>query len=60
MSPGIFVNLLLAFGRHKDELWVLVVIPRLLTKLVHVNTFPVSREVWGDDLLLLREGMPEH
>jgi len=49
-----------AFIRHKGGKWLLVVIPRLLTKLVNVGTIPVGREVWGDDLLVLPEEVPEH
>jgi len=49
-----------AFIRHQDGKWLLVVIPRLLTKLVNAGTIPVGREVWGDDLLVLPEKMPEH
>ena len=49
-----------AFARRRGEEYALVVIPRLLTKLVRVGVIPVGREVWGEDLLLLPEGMPEH
>ena len=49
-----------AFGRRKGEMWTLVVVPRLLTKLVRVGTLPLGRRVWGDDLIILPEGVPEH
>jgi (1->4)-alpha-D-glucan 1-alpha-D-glucosylmutase len=49
-----------AFGRHKDGVWVLAVVPRLLTKLVRVGNIPVGREVWRDDVLLLPKGTPDH
>lgn len=49
-----------AFIRCKDGVWALAVIPRLLTKLVQVGTIPMGRGVWGDDLLLLPKGTPEH
>lgn len=49
-----------AFGRHKGGAWLLVVVPRLLTKLVPAGTLPLGRRVWGDDLLLLPEGVPEY
>jgi len=48
-----------AFARSKGETWVIIAIPRLMTKLVRVGTMPVGREVWGDDLLLLPEEVPE-
>ncbi len=50
----------LAFGRQKGGVWILVVVPRLLTNLVSVGTIPVGRDIWGDDLLLLPEGAPRH
>jgi (1->4)-alpha-D-glucan 1-alpha-D-glucosylmutase len=49
-----------AFGRHKAELWALVVIPRLLTKLIPVETLPLGQQVWGDDFLILPEDAPQH
>jgi len=49
-----------AFARRRGEEYALVIIPRLLTRLVRVGVIPVGREVWGEDLLLLSEGMPEH
>jgi len=50
----------IAFGRQKGGLWVLVVVPRLLTKLVNAETIPAGQEVWGDDTLLLPEGAPRY
>jgi len=49
-----------AFARCKGETWVIIAIPRLMTKLVRVGAMPVGQRVWGDDLLLLPEGVPEH
>jgi maltooligosyltrehalose synthase len=40
-------------------MWVLVVVPRLLTKLVDTKAFPLGRQVWGDDTLLLPDDTPE-
>jgi len=48
-----------AFARCKGETWVIIAIPRLMTKLVRVGAMPVGQRVWGDDLLILPEGMPE-
>jgi len=31
-----------------------------LTKLVRVGAIPAGQEVWGEDLLLLPDGVPEH
>jgi len=48
-----------AFARRKGGQCTLVVIPRLLTKLVRVGVVPVGRDVWGEDLLILSDGVPE-
>lgn len=48
-----------AFSRHKEGTWVLVVIPRLLTRLVDAGTFPLGEKVWGSDQLILPDGVPE-
>jgi (1->4)-alpha-D-glucan 1-alpha-D-glucosylmutase len=48
-----------AFGRRKAELWALVVIPRLLTKLIPVGTLPLGQQVWGDDYLIPPEKAPQ-
>jgi (1->4)-alpha-D-glucan 1-alpha-D-glucosylmutase len=48
-----------AFVRRRQTGCALVVIPRLLTKLVRVGTMPVGQDIWGEDLLLLPDGMPE-
>jgi (1->4)-alpha-D-glucan 1-alpha-D-glucosylmutase len=50
---------MVSFARHKDGIWVLVATPRLLTKLVVPGTFPLGKQVWGDDLLLLPNEAPE-
>jgi (1->4)-alpha-D-glucan 1-alpha-D-glucosylmutase len=49
-----------AFVRRKGDKWALVMVPRLLTKLVRVGVIPVGRQVWGEDLLPLPDGVPEH
>lgn len=48
-----------AFARRRQTGCALVVIPRLLTKMVRVGIIPVGQDVWGEDLLLLPEGMSE-
>jgi (1->4)-alpha-D-glucan 1-alpha-D-glucosylmutase len=48
-----------AFVRRLGDTWSLTVVPRLLTRLVPVGTPPVSRQVWGDDRLLLPKDAPE-
>ena len=48
-----------AFARRKGETWFIIAIPRLMTKLVRVGAMPTGQQVWGDDLLILPEGVPE-
>jgi len=48
-----------AFLRQRGKSCALVVIPRLLSKLVRVGFAPVGRDVWGKDLLILPDGVPE-
>jgi len=48
-----------AFARHRQTGYAVVVIPRLLTRLVGVGAIPVGQDIWGEDLLLLPDGVPE-
>jgi (1->4)-alpha-D-glucan 1-alpha-D-glucosylmutase len=48
-----------AFGRRKAELWALVAIPRLLTRLIRAGTLPLGQQVWGDDFLILPADAPQ-
>ena len=48
-----------AFVRSKGEKWFIIAIPRLTTMLVRTGAMPVGQGVWGDDLLILPEGVPE-
>lgn len=47
-----------AFGRCKQGAWALVIVPRLLTGLVPVGSFPLGAEVWKDELLFLPQDSP--
>ena len=49
---------LCAFARCHEEVWVLVVIPRLLTRLIQPGGLPVGHAAWGEDYLLLPENAP--
>jgi len=49
-----------AFARYKSETWVITVVPRLMTRLVKAGTMPMGQQVWGNDILLLPEGAPQH
>ena len=47
-----------AFARHRGKRWVLVAIPRFLTRLVEVDTLPPGEQVWRQDALLLPKDAP--
>jgi (1->4)-alpha-D-glucan 1-alpha-D-glucosylmutase len=47
-----------AFARIKGNKWALTVVPRLMTGLVNVDTFPCGEQVWENDILLLPEEAP--
>jgi (1->4)-alpha-D-glucan 1-alpha-D-glucosylmutase len=49
-----------AFVRRHGKRWVLVAIPRLLTRLVEVDTLPLGQRAWRQDALLLPQNAPEH
>jgi (1->4)-alpha-D-glucan 1-alpha-D-glucosylmutase len=48
-----------AFARGRGDKWALIVVPRLVSKLVDTGTSPVGQRVWGNDMLLLSEDMPQ-
>jgi len=48
-----------SFARRRGRTWVLVAVPRLLTRLVVLGTPPLGKQVWGDDRLLLPDEAPE-
>ncbi|MFB0557443.1 MAG: malto-oligosyltrehalose synthase [Dehalococcoidia bacterium] len=50
---------LCSFARRKGNRYATVVVPRLFTRLAHVNAIPAGREVWGDDVLILPGNAPE-
>ncbi|MEE8469939.1 MAG: malto-oligosyltrehalose synthase [Dehalococcoidia bacterium] len=47
-----------AFARRQGMTWALVVAPRFLSRLIHVDTLPLGHLVWGEDTLPLPEGAP--
>lgn len=50
---------LCAFARHNEGAWVLVAVPRLLTRLVTDGTLPLGERVWGTDRLVLPTEAPD-
>jgi (1->4)-alpha-D-glucan 1-alpha-D-glucosylmutase len=49
---------LVAFARRKDDEWAIVLVPRLITGLVKVDSMPLGKPVWGDTVVELPEGAP--
>lgn len=47
-----------AFARRQGAAWVVVAVPRLLTKLVRTGVFPCGGRVWGGDRLILPKEAP--
>ncbi|MDD4876307.1 MAG: malto-oligosyltrehalose synthase [Dehalococcoidales bacterium] len=49
-----------AFARQQEKSWALTIVPRLMTKLVSIDSLPVGNQVWGQDLLILPKDAPEN
>jgi (1->4)-alpha-D-glucan 1-alpha-D-glucosylmutase len=49
-----------AFTRNKGDKWTLTVVPRFMTGLVNVDTFPCGHQVWEDSILVLPEDAPRY
>jgi (1->4)-alpha-D-glucan 1-alpha-D-glucosylmutase len=49
-----------AFARCEGNMWALIVVPRLPTKLVSPASPPLGRRVWKDTFLPLPQRVPEH
>jgi (1->4)-alpha-D-glucan 1-alpha-D-glucosylmutase len=47
-----------AFIRHLENSWAIVVVPRLNPRLVEPWDFPLDRHVWGKDLLVMPDNAP--
>ncbi len=46
------------FARRKEDVWAVVAVPRLLTRLVTDGKPPLGQRVWGADRLVLPKGAP--
>ncbi|GAB3199467.1 (1-_4)-alpha-D-glucan 1-alpha-D-glucosylmutase [Pontibacter aydingkolensis] len=55
---GKYKNHALAFARHYQTQWAVVVVPLLLTKLVTEGNLPLGTEVWQDTAIELPENAP--
>jgi len=49
-----------AFARRQGTTWSLTAVPRFTTRLVSPEEWPLGKEVWGNDLLLLPRNAPRH
>ncbi|MDZ4230195.1 MAG: hypothetical protein U1B77_00065, partial [Dehalococcoidales bacterium] len=47
-----------SFARREEDMWVLVVVPRLLSGLVPADVLPLGEPIWGNDRLLFPPDMP--
>ncbi|PKV62868.1 malto-oligosyltrehalose synthase [Pontibacter ramchanderi] len=56
---GAHSNNAMAFARHHEQDWCLVVVPRLLTNLISENELPLGEQVWGDTALQLPADAPK-
>jgi (1->4)-alpha-D-glucan 1-alpha-D-glucosylmutase len=56
---GVGADSICAFARRKGAGWVLVVVPRLLTRLVRAGHFPLGLKVWGETALHLPKKAPK-
>ena len=50
---------LCAFARRRGSVWVLLVVPRLITKWVTVGEFPLGEKAWGNSYLDLPLDAPD-
>src|SRR5690606_24329570 len=46
----------MAFARHHENDWCIVVVPRLLAGIISENDLPLGEQVWGDTVVELPEG----
>ncbi|SIT74246.1 malto-oligosyltrehalose synthase [Pontibacter indicus] len=49
----------MAFARHHENDWCLVVVPRLLTSLISESELPLGEQVWGDTTVILPPEAPQ-
>lgn len=47
-----------AFARRSGQDWIVVAVPRLLTKIADTGTFPVGQKTWGSTALVLPSSAP--
>ncbi|MFO8010846.1 MAG: malto-oligosyltrehalose synthase [Dehalococcoidia bacterium] len=52
-APGRAGQHVCAFGRRADGRWVVVAVPRMVSRLCAPGEWPVGWEVWGEDALVL-------
>ncbi|MHB8541169.1 MAG: malto-oligosyltrehalose synthase [Candidatus Acidiferrales bacterium] len=50
---------IIAFSRHSQGNWIVVVAPRLLSRIVSPGALPMGRESWGSTALVLPHSFPK-
>lgn len=50
----------MAFARHHEENWCIVVVPRLLTSIISEKELPLGEQVWGDTMVELPAEAPQN
>ncbi|RDV14973.1 malto-oligosyltrehalose synthase [Pontibacter diazotrophicus] len=55
---GTHKHRILAFARHHEGQWGVVVVPLLLVNLIGEHELPIGEEVWEDTAIALPEGAP--
>lgn len=56
---GRFADHVVAFARHHEGRWAIVVAPRLMTALVSEGVWPLGPTVWRDTRITLPDGAPQ-
>jgi (1->4)-alpha-D-glucan 1-alpha-D-glucosylmutase len=55
---GPFKDHLIALARRHENDWAIAIAPRLLTRLIGTEQFPIGEDVWQDTAIILPEGAP--
>jgi len=53
MSDGSLKEHVCAYARMKEGKVVLVIVPRLLTRLMQIDEMPFGKEIWGDSSIMI-------
>jgi (1->4)-alpha-D-glucan 1-alpha-D-glucosylmutase len=59
VTEGKYKNNIIAYARHHEEKWVIIIAPRFLSTIVEENRLPLDKEVWDDTHIILPEKAPK-